>query len=192
MLEIGNTIISLDIIEEHFICDVIKCKGVCCEEGDSGAPLTKNEAKKIEEVYPVVKEFLPETNIEAINEHGLFFVDGDGDLVTSLMNKRECVFAFRDETNIFRCAFEKAYSAAKTGFRKPLSCHLFPIRITEYKNYDAVNYQRLGICKPGRVCGTSQKMPLYRFLKESLIRKYGEEWYEQLEIAAEHIKNRIS
>jgi hypothetical protein len=186
MLEIGKTIISLDILEKHFLCDLLKCKGVCCEEGDSGAPLTKDEAKKLEEVYPFVQEFLSDQNNESIKNQGLYFVDYDGDLVTSLVNNHECVFTFRDENGILKCAIEKAYLDGKIDFRKPISCHLFPIRIKEYKRFDAVNYEKLEICKPGRMCGAAEKIPLYKFLKEPLIRKYGGEWYAQLEIAADH------
>jgi hypothetical protein len=190
MLEIGKTIISLEVLEEHFICDLLKCKGMCCEEGDSGAPLTKHEVKKLEEIYPLVEEYLPEQNREAIREQGLYFTDKDGDLVTSLINNRECVFAFCGEHGIYSCAIERFYHEGKIDFRKPISCHLFPIRVTEYKRYDAVNYQKLDICKPGRSCGNLQKLPVYRFLKEPLIMKYGEEWYDELEIAASYIGKR--
>jgi hypothetical protein len=190
MIEIGRTIVSLDVFEEHFLCDLLKCKGMCCEEGDSGAPLSRSEANKLEKIYPLVKDLLPEPNNKAIQNQGLYFVDKDGDLVTSLVNNRECVFAFLDEKGIRKCAIEKIHLERKTDFRKPLSCHLFPIRVTEYKKYDAVNYQKLEICKPGRKCGTSQKLPVYRFLKEPLIRKYGEVWYDELEIAASYIENR--
>jgi hypothetical protein len=190
MLEIGNTIISLDVLEEFFLCDLLKCKGSCCEEGDSGAPLSKSEANKLVEIYPLMMDLLPDPNNKAIHNQGLYFIDKDGDLVTSLVNNRECVLVFHDENGIRKCAIEKIHLEGKTDFRKPLSCHLFPIRITEYKKYDAVNYQKLEICKPGRLCGTSQKLPVYRFLKEPLIRKYGEEWYDQLEIAASYLEKR--
>jgi hypothetical protein len=188
MLEIGRTIISLDVLEKHFLCDLLKCKGACCEEGDSGAPLTKEEAKKIEEIYPFVQKFLSEQNNESIRNQGLSYIDHDGDLVTSLVNNHECVFTFRDENGILKCAIEKTFIEGKTDFRKPISCHLFPIRIKEYKRFDAVNYEKLDICKPGRMCGTAEKLPLYKFLQEPLVRKYGEEWYEQLEIAADHFQ----
>jgi hypothetical protein len=190
MIEIGRTILSLDIFEKHFVCDLFRCKGACCVEGDSGAPVTEEEADKIRELYPLVKDTLPPKNVEAIEMQGLFYVDQEGDLVTSLVDNRECVFSFPDENGILKCAIEKTYHEGKTDFIKPLSCHLFPIRIKEYKRFDAVNYEQIEICKPGRECGASQKIPLYSFLKEPLIRKYGQEWYSQVEIAAEHLQSR--
>ena len=187
MLEIGRALISLDILEKYFLCDLLKCKGACCIEGDSGAPLTKEEAVKIREVYPLVKKYLSQKNNDLIRKHGTSYVDKDGDLVTSLVGNQECVFTFRDQRGILKCAIETAYLNGETEFRKPLSCHLFPIRITEYKRFDAVNYEQLDICKPGRLCGSAEKLPLFKFLREPLIRKYGKEWYEQLEIAADHL-----
>jgi hypothetical protein len=190
MIEIGRTILSLDVFEKHFVCDLLRCKGGCCVEGDSGAPVTDEESQKIKEIYPVVKDSLPSKNVEAIENQGLFYIDQEGDLVTSLVDNRECVFSFRDEKGILKCAIEKAYREGKSDFIKPLSCHLFPIRVKEYKRFDAINYEELEICKPGRECGASQQVPLYRFLKEPLVRKYGAEWFAQVEIAAEHLQSR--
>ncbi|NOY95604.1 MAG: DUF3109 family protein [Chlorobi bacterium] len=190
MLEIGRTIISLDVIEEQFLCDLIKCKGACCVEGDSGAPLSKEEAVILEENYPEVAPLLPEANKKAIEEWGASYVDKDGDTVTTLVNNRECAFAYRDKKGILKCSIEKAFLDGKINFRKPLSCHLFPIRITEYKRFDAVNYEQLEICSHGRACGSSNKLPLFKFLKEPLICKYGEKWYEELEIAASFLNKK--
>lgn len=189
MIEIGRTIISRDIFEEQFLCDLLKCKGACCEEGDSGAPLTKEEAEIIEQEYTNFSEYLPGKHKHDIEKQGFSVIDGDGDLVTPLLNNRQCVYTFTDERGILKCAIEKAFFEGKTKFRKPVSCHLFPIRITEYKRFDAVNYQELAICKPGKTCGKSAKLPLYKFLKEPLIRKYGEQWYSEVEIAAEYLEN---
>ena len=188
MLEIDRALVSLDILEKHFLCDLLQCKGACCIEGDSGAPLTKEEANKIDEIYPQVQPYLSKKNNDLIKKHGAHFIDKDGDLVTSLVGNQECVFTYRNKKGILKCGIEKAYFDGKVDFRKPISCHLFPIRITEYKRFDAVNYEKLDICKPGRLCGASEKLPLYRFLKEPLIRKYGKEWYEKLEIAADHFQ----
>ena len=190
MVEIGRTLISLDIFEKHFICDLIKCKGACCVEGDSGAPVTKEEARNIEKNYNAILEYLPNKHIKEIQKQGFSVIDSDGDLVTPLVNNQQCAYSFYDENNILKCSLEKAFFEKKTNFRKPVSCHLFPIRITEYKDYDAVNYQQLDICKPGRICGASNQTPLYVFLREPLIRKYGKEWYEELEIAASYIKGK--
>lgn len=189
MVEIGRTIISRDIFEQHFLCDLMKCKGACCEEGDSGAPITKEEAEIIEREFPNFKEYLPGKHKHEIEKQGFSVIDKDGDLVTPLINNRQCVFTFTDERGILKCAIEKAFFEGKTTFRKPVSCHLFPIRITEYKRYDAVNYQELAICREGIACGKAAKLPLYKFLKEPLIRKYGEEWYGEVEVAAEYLEN---
>lgn len=189
MIEIGRTIISQDIFEEQFLCDILKCKGACCEEGDSGAPLTKEEAEIIEREYDNFKDYLPGKHKHEIEKQGFSVIDSDGDLVTPLLNNRQCVYTFRDERGILKCGIEKAFLEGKTSFRKPVSCHLFPIRITEYKRYDAVNYQELSICREGKACGKAAKLPLYKFLKEPLIRKYGEEWYNEVEVAAEYLEN---
>ena len=185
MIEIGRTIISHAVFEQHFVCDLLKCRGACCVEGDSGAPLTPEEAIKLEEILPLVEPYMTPEGKAVVGHQGTSVVDSDGDTVTPLVNNKECAFTFKDERGIVKCAVEKAFLDGKTDFRKPVSCHLFPIRITEYKRFDAVNYQELKICKPGRECGRGQKLPLYQFLKEPLIRKYGESWYEQLAFAAE-------
>lgn len=192
MVEIGRTLISLDIFEKHFLCDLLKCKGACCIEGDSGAPLTKEEAKIIEREYSHFKKYLPENHKKEIKIQGFSIIDSDGDLVTPLVNNRQCAYSFYDTSGILKCSIEKSFFEGKIEFRKPVSCHLFPIRITEYKRFDAINYEELDICKPGRNCGISNKLPLYTFLKEPLIRKYGSEWYKELKIAAEHLKQSHS
>lgn len=186
MLEVGRAIISLDILEKKFLCDLMKCKGACCVEGDSGAPVTFEESKAIGEAYPEVESYLPEEHREVIRKQGFSVIDLDGDMVTPLVNNRQCAYSY-EEKGIVKCAIEKAFLEGKVTFRKPVSCHLFPIRITEYKRFDAVNYQQIDICKPGRICGVSQKLPLYVFLKEPLIRKYGADWYAQLEYAANNL-----
>ena len=190
MIEIGRTILSDDIFEKHFVCDILKCKGACCIEGDSGAPLTDDEAAMIELEYSNFEHYLPEKHKKEVEKQGYSVIDSDGDLVTPLVDNRQCAFSFYDERGILKCAIEKAYFEGKSKFRKPISCHLFPIRITEYKRFDAVNYQELEICKPGRECGTSQQVPLYKFLKEPLIKKYGADWYEQVELAADHLNKK--
>ena len=190
MIEIGRTIISLDVFEKHFLCDLLKCKGACCIEGDSGAPLTKEEAEIIENDFETFQDYLPKKHIKEIKKQGFSVIDSDGDLVTPLVDNRQCAYSFYDQKGILKCSIEKAFFEGKTAFRKPVSCHLFPIRITEYKRFDAVNYQELDICKPGRKCGISNQLPLYKFLKEPLIRKYGKDWYNDLEIAAEHLQHK--
>ncbi len=189
MIEIGRTIISRDIFEQQFICDLLKCKGACCVEGDSGAPLTPEEAEIIRKNYPEFEVYLPEEHKKEIVKQGYSVIDEDKDLVTPLVNNRQCAYSFYDENGSLKCSIEKAFNEGRTSFRKPMSCHLFPIRVTEYKRFDALNYEELDVCKPGRECGKSMKMPLYRFLKEPLVRKYGEEWYREVELAAEYLNN---
>lgn len=191
MIEIGRTIVSFDIFRKHFLCDLKNCRGACCIEGDSGAPLTPEEAYEIERDYPVFKKFLPESHLEEVRKQGFSVTDSDGDLVTPLVGNRQCAYSFYDENHILKCAIEKAWAEGSITFRKPVSCHLFPIRITSYKRFDAVNYQELDICKAGRVCGAREKLPLYRFLREPLIRKYGAEWYSELELAAQHLESEL-
>jgi hypothetical protein len=189
MIQIDKAIISLDVIEEYFLCDLMSCKGACCVEGSSGAPLTDDEAIMIELHYPDFENYMTEESKTETEIQGFSVIDRDGDLVTPLLNNKECVYSYIDESGITKCAIEKAYLEGIIPFRKPISCHLFPIRITEYDDFDAVNYQKIPICNSGRICGKENKLPLYKFLKEPLIRKYGEEWYKDLEVAAEHIKS---
>lgn len=187
MIEIGRAIVSLDILEEQFLCNILKCKGACCVDGDSGAPVTLDEVESIKEAYPHFKSYLPEKHIEVIERVGFSVIDIDGDRVTPLVNNKQCAFTYFDK-EVLKCGIEKAFIEGKISFRKPISCHLFPIRITEYKRFDAVNYQQIDICAPGRECGKANKLPLFVFLKDPLVRKYGTEWYEQLEYAANHYK----
>jgi hypothetical protein len=187
MIEVGKTIVSLDVLESKFCCDLDHCKGACCVEGDSGAPITPEEAEIIERLYPLFEEYLSETNKAEISRQGFSLIDQDGDLVTPIIGKNECVFTFVDDSGITLCAIERAYFQKNTEFRKPVSCHLFPIRISEYKRFDGVNYEKLKICKPGRICGKSNNLPLYKYLKEPLIRKYGEEWYNEISLVAENL-----
>jgi hypothetical protein len=190
MLQIGKTVISLDILEQEFCCDLQLCRGACCVEGDSGAPVTLEEAKQIKELYPQFEEYLSERNREEILKQGFSLTDADGDLVTPLVGNNECVFTFTDEEGNTRCAIEKAFFEKGIPFRKPISCHLFPIRVSEYKRFDAINYQQLEICKNGRICGVNNKTPLWQYLKEPLIRKYGKLWFHDLETAATAHNNK--
>ena len=188
MLQIGKAIISLDIIQKNFCCDLAKCKGACCIDGDSGAPLTSEEAKIIADIFPDFQEYLSEANIEEIKKQGFSVIDSDGELVTPIVGNNECVYTFVDDQGITKCAIEQAWIHKQTKFQKPVSCHLFPIRITSYKRFDAVNYQQLTICKPAIACGNTNRLPIWKYLKEPLIRKYGQQWYKELTIAVELLK----
>ncbi len=184
MIQIEDKIIALDIFKTYFICDLNLCKGACCVEGDAGAPLNKDEEIILEEIYDDVKPYMRKEGVEAIENQGVAVYDLEGDLTTPLIKNRECAFV-NYENGIAKCAIEKAYLDGKTYFKKPISCHLFPVRIKEYNNFDAVNYENIKICKPACECGSKLKVPLYKFLKEPLIRKYGKKWYKKLLEAAE-------
>lgn len=187
MIAINHTLISEDIFDKKFVCDLNACKGECCVSGDSGAPLNIKELKILDKIYNSVKPYMNEKGIATVDKQGTYVLDKDGDYTTPLVSDgAECAYVFFDEKNIAKCAIEQAYLAGKTdpiavGWKKPISCHLYPIRITEYKEYDAVNYHSWHICKPACECGQQLNVPVYKFLKEPLVRKYGDAWYEELE-----------
>lgn len=188
MLQIDDTLISLDIIEKKFICDISKCHGQCCIDGDSGAPIEEEELQLIEEALPVV---LPELSKEArriIKLQGVSYIDAEHERVTSIIHGRECVFTLIDDKGNCKCAFEKAWEEKKIPFRKPVSCHLYPIRVKQYSEFKGVNYDTWDICEPARIFGSKEGVPVYKFLKEPLIRKFGQDWFNQLEYAAENLK----
>ena len=184
MLQIDNAVLSFDILEKKFVCDLKKCHGACCVHGDSGAPLDENETKVLDEIYPQIKPFMRKEGLEAIEEHGTSVIDSDGDKVTPLVKGRECAYVIF-EGDVAKCAIEKAYESKVIGFKKPISCHLYPIRVVKYSDFEALNYHQWEICKPATLCGEKKGIPLYIYLKEPLVRKYGETWYEKLVIAAD-------
>lgn len=188
MLQIDETIISLDLLDERFVCDLATCKGACCIEGDSGAPLEEDEIKIIEDLLPVIWDDLSDKSKEVIEKQGVSYIDEDGEPVTSIVNGEECVFTYTDENGQCKCAIEKAYREGKTDFFKPISCHLYPVRLQKYEEYTAVNYHQWSVCSCARKLGGKLKVPVYKFLKEPLIRKFGKDWFEQLEIADRELK----
>jgi hypothetical protein len=192
MLQINDTIISLDLLDEQFVCDLTHCKGACCIEGDDGAPLEESEVKIIEELLPVIWDDLTEKSKEVIQKQGVSYIDDDGEPVTSIVNGAECVFTYTDESGICKCAIEKAFREGKTDFYKPLSCHLYPVRLQKYKEFTAVNYHRWSICSCARKLGGKLNVPVYQFLKEPLVRKFGEAWYTELELTATELKKQPS
>jgi len=185
MIQINNTLISELLLERKFVCDLNACKGACCVAGDSGAPLEMEELSELKKVWGKVKPFLTKEGIKVIEKEGLYNLDKDGDYVTTLINGKECAYTTFDKNGIAKCGIEQAHLAGETDFKKPISCHLYPVRITKLAEMDALNYSHLQICEPACNCGNELNVSVYRFLKEALIRKYGEDWYEQLEIAAE-------
>jgi hypothetical protein len=188
MLQIDDTIISLDIFEKTFSCDLSRCRGECCVEGEAGAPLEKEEIPILEELLPIVWDDLSEKSKALITEQGVSYIDEDGDAVTSIVNGCECVFTYFDEKGICKCAIEKAYREGKTDFYKPLSCHLYPIRLEKYPEFTAVNYHKWSVCNSAWELGKKAGIPVYKFLREPLIRRFGKEWYEELETAAFELK----
>jgi hypothetical protein len=189
MIQIEDKIVSQEIFDQQFVCDLNACKGACCVEGDSGAPLLKNEAKELEKSYSIIKKYLSADGKEAIKKQGFSVIDSDNDLTTPLVNNRECAYVFND-SGIIKCAIEKAYLEDEISFKKPISCHLYPIRITEYKEFDAVNYESNKICSPACKLGGLLKVSVFRFLKEPLIRKYGESFYTELEVVEKSLNKK--
>lgn len=187
MLQIDDKIMSLDVIEKRFVCDLGACKGACCVEGDSGAPLDMDELELIEEVYPIVHPYMREEGIDAVERQGAYTIDSDGDYVTPLINNKECAFVIFED-GVAKCAIEKAYFDKLIDWRKPVSCHLYPIRIKKYKDFDAVNYDKSDICKAAVKSGNDSGVVVYEFVKDALVRKYGEEFYSKLDYAAKNLK----
>lgn len=179
MIIIDDTVISDDLESIHFVCNLKKCKGACCVAGDAGAPLREEEIGFLEDGLDQIKFFMTDAGISVVEANGVFDYDVAGEFVTPLVNDRECAFAnFTD--GVAWCAIEKAFEEGLIKFRKPVSCHLYPVRITKYATYDAVNYHPWEICRPALVHGKRLGVPLYIFLKESLIRRYGKTWYNKL------------
>ena len=187
MLRINNTIFSFDILEKKFRCDLPVCLGNCCRYGDSGATLSNEEARILDEIFDRIKPFLRPEGITAIEEKGTSITDFENEKVTPLIRNEECAYTTKNG-NIFLCGIEQAWSEGKISFRKPLSCHLFPVRIKNYSDFRAVNYEELAICSPARKCGEHEKIYVFEFLKESLIRALGQELYNDLCFAAAELR----
>ena len=192
MIQIDDKLISEDIFSEEFVCNLSKCKGACCVEGDVGAPLDKNETEILDRLYPKFKSYLTEDGIKAIEEQGTWTTDpSDGDFVTPMVENRECVYVTFDEKGITKCGIERAYEDGAIDWQKPISCHLYPIRATEYRTFTALNYHEWPICNDACTLGKELQVPVYKFLKTPLIRKYGEEFYQTLSDAADEWKKEF-
>lgn len=185
MFDINGTLVSLDLVERFFCCDLDTCLGGCCIEGDSGAPLTEQEYQQLKEILPEVwDDLLPQAQ-EQIKEHGVAYVDVEGELVTQLVGGANCVFTTYKRGGMCLCAIEKAYREGRIKWRKPMSCYLYPVRIKRYPGYEAVNFDRWKICKCAEVLGRREGIRLYQFLREPLIERYGQEWYDLLAASCE-------
>lgn len=180
MLRIQDTLVSGDLIERYFICDLDKCLGACCIEGDAGAPLTDEEYERLCELMPEVYPLLSPAAQKVVEEQGPGYYDEEGDLVTSIVDGRDCVFTTYAPGGKCLCALEKAHREGKIPFFKPASCHLYPVRLKEYEDFTAVNLHRWKICKCAEVLGRAKGVRAYQFLKDPLIRRFGQEWYDEL------------
>ncbi len=179
MIVIDNIIVSEEIRDIRFCCNMEACLGICCIEGDAGAPIEEEEISLLEDGIDQVKPFMRKEGVEVIEKTGVFDFDSSGEYVTPLINDRDCAYVYY-EKNIARCAIEKAYEEKAIDFQKPLSCHLYPIRISKTSNFEAANYHKWHVCAPACTLGKKLELPLYKFLKNPIIRKYGEEWYDKL------------
>lgn len=184
MLQIGDAIVSGELLEKRFVCDLEKCRGACCVEGDSGAPLEEDELKILDKIYPKVAPFLSEEGRASIEKYGRYVIDDDGEYVTPLVNgDMECAYTIF-QNGVAKCGIEKAYEEGKIKFKKPISCHLYPIRINKLRSGEALNYHKWDLCKAACALGKKLDVPVYLFLKEPLIRKYGKKWFKELDTAA--------
>jgi hypothetical protein len=190
MIVIEDKIISDDVVEKHFICNLDACKGACCWEGDMGAPLEDEELPLLQDLYEDIKPFLAQEGIKAIEAQGVYtFNEAEKIYVTPLIENEACAYLVIEANGVAKCGIEKAYEAGAIAFKKPISCHLYPIRITEYADFSAVNYDKWDICSAACSLGKKHQMPVYQFVKDALIRKYGEEFYEALDAAAQYDEN---
>lgn len=191
MIQIQNTIVSLEILEKEFCCDLDCCKGCCCIEGDAGAPLTAEEDQKIREIMPLLLPEMTKEAKEAVEKGDISYLDPEGELVTQIVNGKDCVFSRVDHNGWCYCLIEKAYNAGKIDFKKPVSCHLYPVRVKEFSArggapaMSALEYHRWDICHCARQLGKKLHLPIYKFLKEPLIRRFGQEWYDELCLTAD-------
>lgn len=189
MFHLGKTIVSEDIIESDFVCNLNACKGACCIDGDAGAPVAEEEVQILREIYPKVKPFLRAEGIAAIEEQGTHIETEYGELETPLIEGRECAYVTFTEDGIASCGIEDAHNAGEIDFIKPVSCHLYPVRVQDYNEFAAVNYHRWPICDPACALGKELQVPVYKFVKTALIRKFGENWYAKLEEVASQLRN---
>ena len=180
LVEIGNKIVSTDIFSEQFTCDLNRCKGACCVKGNGGAPLNENEVDKIQNNIEKIKPHMSKSGIETVNMEGVYYLDEEDTPATKLIDKKECCFVYFDEDGIAKCSIETAYKAGDINFNKPESCHLYPIRIKEFNEFTAINYEIWDICSPACSLGKSLKVPVYQFLKEPIIRVFGNSFFEEL------------
>ncbi|MFN8326380.1 DUF3109 family protein [Flavobacterium sp.] len=183
MFQLGKTIVSEDVLVKDFVCNLSACHGACCIDGDAGAPLSKEETEILEDIFPKIKPFLRPEGIQVIEEKGTWVVGTDQDLETPLIENKDCAYVIFDGKTAL-CGIEQAYNQGLIDWKKPVSCHLYPVRIKEFSSFAAVNYDRWDICNDACALGKELQIPVYKFVKEALIRRFGKEWYEELESVA--------
>lgn len=180
MIAIRDTLVSEELLDKQFVCDLTACKGACCVEGESGAPLDQDELDLLEENWPKVKPYLPVDGVKAIEKQGFYVIDSDGDRVTPLVKGKHCAYTIFEKDGTAKCGIEKAWKEGKSSFRKPVSCHLYPVRLKEGSPFIKVEYHSWKICKPACACGEKLKVSVFQFLKEALVRRFGKAWYDEL------------
>lgn len=190
LIEIEDKVVSTQIFERKFVCDLSACKGACCIEGDSGAPLTFEEVSILEDELENIKPYMRPEGIAEVEKTGVFYMDQENDAVTTLINEKECAFVYFDDNGITKCSIEQAHKDGKTDFKKPISCHLYPIRVKQFQDFTALNYSSWDICSPACACGDELNVPVYKFLKEPLIRAFGQLFFDELLTVDQELKNQ--
>jgi hypothetical protein len=194
LIAIDNVLISEDVVSQQFVCDLTKCKGGCCEDGDAGAPLEKEELQIINDIFETVKPYLTKEGLSWIEKHGRYVYDVEFGWVTPTIEGKLCAYGYHDEKGIIKCSIEQAYRDGKISWKKPISCHFYPIITKTGKkgSFDRMNYEpRETLCKPACTLGKKLKVPVYQFLKEPIIRKYGEDFYNALDkVAQDYFDNK--
>ncbi len=180
MFQIGKTIVSESIIDNEFICNLSACKGACCVRGEAGAPLTSDEAQWLSDNRSTIESFLPESGRDALQEQGAFLKNGSGEYETPLVQGRECAYTYFETDGSAHCGIERAHKEGEVTLLKPISCHLYPLRIQDYSEFSAVNYHHWSICSDACALGAHLKIPVYQFVKDALILKFGQDWYDEL------------
>lgn len=182
MIQIDNKLISEEVIDKKFVCDLNACKGACCIEGDSGAPLKSDEISNIKSNLSSIKKYMRLEGISAIDNSDVYYLDDENEAVTTLVNGKECAFVFFDKNNIAKCSIEKAFKENDIEFNKPISCHLYPIRVKMLDEFEAINVDHWKICSPACSCGETLNVKVFRFLKDAIINRWGQEFFDELEI----------
>jgi len=190
MIQIGSTLVSDDLLTEAFVCDLNACKGACCVEGEYGAPLTQDEADELAHLQDQIAPYLSDEGKATIAEQGAWITGEDGELETPLMPTGHCAYVIEDADKKLKCGLETVHQEGVLSFKKPLSCHLYPVRVQQYSSFEAVNYHRWDICGAACALGSSLKVKVYVFVKEALVRKFGEEWYAALEKAGAELAEK--